>query len=103
VTTTPPTPKPSTPSAPAGKAHTGRPGRVGRWLVCLGLVDVVMLAAIAGGLVWLTAIHPLGMRHGPALMLSIGAALLAFGQMCLYRADLTTAARHEAESDRRRH
>jgi hypothetical protein len=103
VTTKPPTPNQPSPSTPAGKAHAARPGRVGRWLVCLGLVDVVMLAAIAGGLVWLTSIHPLGMRHGPALMLSTGAALLAFGQMCLYRADHTTAAHHEAESDRRRH
>jgi hypothetical protein len=65
VTTKPPTPGPSTSNAPAGKAHAGRPGRVGRWLVCLGLVDVVMLAAIAGGLVWLTAIHPLGCGTAP--------------------------------------
>jgi hypothetical protein len=99
VTTKPPTPETSTSSAPAGKAHAGRLGRVGRWLVALGLVDVVMLAAIAGGLVWLTTIHPLEMRHGPALLLSIGAALLAFGQMCLYRADHTRSAHQPEEPE----
>ncbi|MGH3377646.1 MAG: hypothetical protein ACRDS0_03790 [Pseudonocardiaceae bacterium] len=78
-------------------------GPVGRWLADLGLGYVLMLAANIGGLVWLVMIYPLGMRHGPAVMLSIGAGLLTFGQMCLYRADHITAARREAGADRRRH
>jgi hypothetical protein len=39
------------------------------------------------------------MRHGPALMLSIGAGLLAFGQMCLYRADHARSAHQPEEPE----
>jgi ABC-type transport system involved in cytochrome bd biosynthesis fused ATPase/permease subunit len=51
-----------------------------RFLARQELADVLMLAPAAGGLVWLAAVHVVGMNHGPALMLAVLAAVGVFAR-----------------------
>jgi hypothetical protein len=74
--------KPTTHKAPAATTPAAKTaaGPVGRWLADLGLGYVVMRAASIGGLVWLAAIHLIGMRHDAALTLSLLAGVGAFAR-----------------------
>jgi len=63
---------------PGASAGMRSPGRFGRWLAGLGLIYIAMLSGSIGGLVWLTAIYLLQMRHGPALVLGVGTGVGAF-------------------------
>lgn len=57
---------------------TREPTALRRFVASLALVDVVMVAGIAGGGVWLAAVHLVGMRHDAAFLLSVLAAVAAF-------------------------
>jgi hypothetical protein len=72
--------KPTTHTTPAKARATRPPGRVARWLADLGLGYVLMLCASIGGLVWLAAIHLVGMRHDAALIVSLAAGAGAFAR-----------------------
>jgi hypothetical protein len=91
--------KPTTHKAPAAKTLTAKSaaGPVGRWLAGVGLGWIVMLCAGIGGLAWLVLIHPLGMRHDAALILSLLTGVGAFGLAHQLASGATTCARADTD------
>jgi predicted lipid-binding transport protein (Tim44 family) len=93
--------KPTTHKAPAAKTPAARPaaGPLGRWLADLGFGYFVMLCASIGGLVWLAAIHLIGIRHDAALILSLLAGVGAFARAHQLAARAAASARADTETD----